>query len=283
MSDDIFNQISKIIAKKGVSGVSKDAAEWSALLSEMPKAVSETKVESIQNTDSAAAKPVFVQPQVQQNPTPQNPPRQPIAAFEPQQAVQPQSAPFTGAGSIDELRQIVSGCSKCQLANTRTNIVFGEGNHHAELMFIGEAPGADEDLSGRPFVGKAGQLLDKMITAMQFARSEVYIANILKCRPPFNRNPEPGEAACCMPYLEEQIRLVNPKCIVLLGAVATRFLLKHEAAVSKIRGTWQTYKDIPVMVTYHPSYLLRTESAKRDAWNDLQKVMAKFGKYHKKG
>lgn len=117
---------------------------------------------------------------------------------------------------------------------------------------------------------------------MQFSREEVYIANVIKCRPPNNRNPEPDEAACCMPYLEEQIKLVSPECIVLLGAVATRFLLKHEGSLSKIRGTWQSYKGIPVMVTYHPSFLLRVENAKREAWIDLQQVMAKFGKFHKK-
>ena len=280
MSDDIFNQISNIIAKKGVSGVSKDAAEWSAFLSKTEKKTIQEPQIATKIPENVAVRNEFATSPIQNKPA-FEPPK-----FTPQQQVQPppqpQPAQRITASNLDELRQMLSGCARCQLANTRNNIVFGEGNPHAELMFIGEAPGADEDETGRPFVGRAGQLLTKMINAMQFTREEVYIANIIKCRPPFNRNPEPDEAACCMPYLEEQIRLINPECIVLLGAIATRFLLKHEGAMGKIRGTWQSYKNIPVMVTYHPSFLLRTESAKRDAWMDLQKVMAKFGKFHKK-
>lgn len=274
MSDDIFNQISKIIAKKGVSGVSKDAAEWSVLLSEMPKIAANTQAQFEKTPDTDAVSETFIKPRTRENAVQEHP----VSAAPTQQ----HTTQHINTQNLDELRNLVVKCCNCQLANTRNSVVFGEGNPNAELMFIGEAPGADEDLSGRPFVGKAGQLLDKMITAMQFSRSEVYIANILKCRPPFNRNPEPSEAACCIQYLEEQIRLVNPKCIVLLGAVATRFLLKHDGPVSKIRGTWSSYNNIPVMITYHPSYLLRTESAKRDCWNDLQKVMAKFGKFHKR-
>ena len=264
MSDDIFNQIGKIIAQKGCSGVSKDSAEWITFLSNtekkaVPDVVSEPFQKQIIQQTTVVQK---VHEQIQEPP--------------PAVPVQLDTA------DISTLQRSVMQCRMCKLANTRKNIVFGEGNPQAKLMFIGEAPGADEDETGRPFVGRAGQLLTKMINAMQFTREEVYIANIIKCRPPFNRNPEPDEAACCMPYLEEQIRLVNPECIVLLGAIATRFLLKHEGAMGKIRGTWQSYKNIPVMVTYHPSFLLRTESAKRDAWMDLQKVMAKFGKFHKK-
>lgn len=264
MSDDIFNQIGRIIAKKGCSGVSKDAAEWMTFLS---------------NTEKKAAQSVVSEP-IQRQTVRQTPVIQtaPVPAAQKEQVVPVQ----INTSDISELQKSVMQCRMCKLANTRKNIVFGEGNPQAKLMFIGEAPGADEDESGRPFVGRAGQLLTKMINAMQFSREEVYIANIIKCRPPFNRNPEPDEAACCMPFLEEQIKLVNPECIVLLGAIATRFLLKHEGAMGKIRGTWQSYKNIPVMVTYHPSFLLRTESAKRDAWQDLQKVMAKFGKFHKK-
>ena len=270
MSDDIFNQIGKIIVKKGCSGVSKDAAEWISFLSNTEKKALLPQNQSIEKPAFAANNsqtPPYVKQIVQELPKEQPNCQQPVRI---------------NASDISTLLQSVMGCRMCKLAETRKNIVFGEGNPHARLMFIGEAPGADEDETGRPFVGRAGQLLDKMITAMQFSRAEVYIANILKCRPPFNRNPEPAEAACCMPYLEEQIKLVNPECIVLLGAVATRFLLKHEGSIGKIRGTWQNYKDIPVMVTYHTSFLLRTESAKKDAWQDLQKVMAKFGKFHKK-
>ena len=284
MSDDIFNQIGRIIAKKSHSGVSKDAAEWISFLENTPNKAAEPAAEPAAKVQNAPAadrnfKPVprpVQQPFVQRAPEPAVPAQQPLA----ERAAEPQEF---HVNSLEELHRMVSGCRRCPLANSRNNLVFGEGNPHAELMFIGEAPGADEDATGRPFVGKAGQLLDKMITAMQFSRQEIYIANILKCRPPYNRNPEPGEAACCIAYLEEQIRLVNPKYIVLLGAVATRFLLKYDGPVGRIRGTWQNYKNIPVMVTYHPSFLLRTADAKKEAWSDLQQVMAKFGKFHKKG
>ena len=282
MPDDIFNQIGRIIAKKGYSGVSKDAAEWITFLSNTEKKAVQTAVFEPIQSQTLRQTPV-IQPISEEiavprksTPVPQSAPAETTAPTVPPPPVQ------TDAADIPELQKNVMQCRMCKLANTRKNIVFGEGNPQARLMFIGEAPGADEDESGRPFVGRAGQLLTKMINAMQFTREEVYIANVIKCRPPFNRNPEPDEVACCMPFLEEQIRLVNPECIVLLGAIATRFLLKHEGAMGKIRGTWQSYKNIPVMVTYHPSFLLRTESAKRDAWQDLQKVMAKFGKFHKK-
>ncbi|MBE6386445.1 MAG: uracil-DNA glycosylase [Lentisphaerae bacterium] len=285
MSDDIFNQISGMIAKKSCSGVSKDAAEWLHLLQSTPQ---KTPLDMQISQNSAPSANVSAPQENRQMVTKQasEPASAPVFVHTPgeftsQSTEQPAPAPIN-AGGIDQLRQSVYMCRRCRLAETRNNIVFGEGDPHARLMFIGEAPGADEDMQGRPFVGRAGQLLTKMISAMQFSREEVYIANVIKCRPPNNRNPEPDEAACCMPYLEEQIKLVNPECIVLLGAVATRFLLKHEGSLSKIRGTWQSYKGIPVMVTYHPSFLLRVENAKREAWIDLQQVMAKFGKFHKK-
>lgn len=276
MSNDIFNQISGLIAQKSCSGVSKDAAEWSVFLNSIPRQNPEKSVSQPapppETPRAEKVLPVPEQPRNIEKPAPLIPQETPVTS----------PAPVVQQGSLDALWKSVGMCRRCRLAETRNNIVFGEGDPNARLMFIGEAPGADEDLSGRPFVGRAGQLLDKMISAMQFSREEVYIANIIKCRPPNNRNPETDEAACCIPYLEEQIKLVKPECIVLLGAIATRFLLNHEGSLSKVRGTWQTYKDIPVMVTYHPSFLLRLESAKREAWQDLQKVMAKFGKFHKK-
>lgn len=184
--------------------------------------------------------------------------------------------------SLQQLCAIVQQCHSCPLCTTRNNTVFGEGNPDAELMFIGEGPGFDEDRLGRPFVGKAGQLLDKMIAAMQFQRSEVFIANIVKCRPPNNRVPLPDEAAACIGYLQRQIELVEPKAIVLLGATAAHFLLNTTQGIMRLRGNWMQYNGIPVMPTYHPAFLLRQESAKRDAWNDLQQVMKLFGKYYKK-
>jgi len=183
--------------------------------------------------------------------------------------------------TLEELSETVKTCALCELGKHRQNAVFGEGDPHAELMFIGEGPGADEDRQGRPFVGSAGQLLDKMISAMQFRREEVYIANVVKCRPPDNRTPTPEEACHCVGYLVRQIELVQPKVIVLLGATAAHFLLDRPEGITRLRGRWLEYRGIPVMPTYHPAYLLRQESAKRDAWHDLQLVMAKFGKSYR--
>ena len=160
-------------------------------------------------------------------------------------------------------------------------MVFGEGNPHAELMFIGEGPGMDEDKQGRPFVGAAGQLLDKMIIAMQYKREDVYIANIVKCRPPDNRNPEEDEAAQCLPYLKRQIELVSPKVIVVLGAVPLLRLL-GKTGIMKLRGQWDEYNGIKVMPTFHPAFLLRSPEAKKDVWRDLQQVMQFLGKEYKK-
>ena len=185
-----------------------------------------------------------------------------------------------GAGDLETLRQSMINCRNCPLCTGRRNVVFGEGNPQADLMFIGEGPGFDEDKLGRPFVGKAGQLLDKMILAMQFTREEVYICNIVKCRPPDNRVPMPEEAAACLPYLVKQIELVSPKVIVLLGATAAHYLLDKQEGITRLRGRWLDYQGIPVMPTYHPAFLLRKPEAKREAWIDLQQVMAKFNKYH---
>ncbi len=184
--------------------------------------------------------------------------------------------------SLDDLCRSMADCRRCGLHRQRNNLVFGEGNPQAKLMFIGEGPGFEEDRSGRPFVGRAGQLLDKMIAAMQFSRQEVYIANIVKCRPPDNRVPAPEEAACCVPFLKKQIDLIRPEVIVLLGATAVKYLLGTTSGISRMRGRWTSFENIPVMATFHPSFLLRQESAKKEAWQDLQQVMARFGKFHRK-
>ena len=178
----------------------------------------------------------------------------------------------------ESLRTECAACMKCGLGRTRTNMVFADGNPHAELMFIGEGPGADEDATGVPFVGRAGELLSRMIAAMTFDRAtETCIANIVKCRPPGNRNPADDEAAACMPYLKRQIAMVNPKVIVLLGAVPLLYLFNLKG-IMKLRGRWLDYHGIPVMPTYHPAFLLRNPPAKKDAWADLQAVMAVFGR-----
>jgi uracil-DNA glycosylase len=178
--------------------------------------------------------------------------------------------------SIELLQKQVLSCQKCSLHKSRINVVYGEGNPNANLMFIGEAPGRDEDILGRPFVGKSGQLLTKMIKAMGFDRPEVYIANIIKCRPPYNRNPNPDEAKYCLNYLNRQIELIKPKVIILLGAVPLQFLLGLNG-ITRLHGQWKDYNGIKVMPTFHPAFLLRDPRQKRPAWEDLQKVMKYIG------
>jgi uracil-DNA glycosylase family 4 len=186
-------------------------------------------------------------------------------------------------GRVEALAKIaaeIAGCKGCHLCNGRTLTVPGVGDPMAELMFIGEGPGADEDRTGIPFVGAAGKLLTKIIEAMTFTRDEVFIANIVKCRPPGNRAPLPEEMATCIPYLERQIEVVRPKVIVTLGMTALRGLFPHAElqGITKVRGTWMKYRGIEVMPTLHPAYLLRSPSVKKDVWADMQVVMAKFGK-----
>lgn len=177
------------------------------------------------------------------------------------------------SGALNDVRTDLGDCRRCALHTGRKNIVFGEGNPHAELVFVGEAPGADEDDQGRPFVGRAGQLLTKIIEAMKMHRQDVYICNILKCRPPGNRNPESGEIAACEPFLVKQLESIRPKVICALGTFAAQTLLKSDVAISLLRGNFHRYHDIPLMPTYHPAYLLRNPSQKRQVWEDVQKIM----------
>ncbi len=185
------------------------------------------------------------------------------------------------AGTENEMSRIaleIAGCKKCALHQTRIQTVPGQGNaQRPEIMFIGEAPGADEDEQGLAFVGRAGQLVTKMIGAMGFTREEVFIANILKCRPPDNRPPTPEEMAICIPYLKRQIAEIQPKVIVALGATAVLGLL-NLTKISELRGKWQTFEGIDLMPTYHPSYLLRNPVMKRVAWQDLQEVLKRLGR-----
>lgn len=178
--------------------------------------------------------------------------------------------------TMDELKRFCQRCRKCRLAKTRTNVVFGEGNEQAQLMFVGEGPGYNEDMQGRPFVGKAGQLLDKMIGAINMDRKDVYIANIVKCRPPENRNPMEDESDACIDYLRWQVKLIQPKIIVCLGSVSARKLIDPDFSISKQRGSFVKKGDIYFMPTFHPSYLLRNESAKKDAWEDFKNVATKL-------
>ncbi|MFB3851865.1 MAG: uracil-DNA glycosylase family protein [Acidobacteriota bacterium] len=179
---------------------------------------------------------------------------------------------------LEKLRKKIGNCKLCELHLKRSNIVFGTGNPEAKIMFIGEAPGEEEDIQGEPFVGRAGQLLTDIITkGMRIAREDVYIANIVKCRPPENRTPKPMEALTCLPFLKGQISIISPQVIVCLGKVAVSFLLQRSEPIGQLRGKWFDYNGIPVMATFHPSYLLRTPSAKADVWKDIQEVMKKVG------
>jgi DNA polymerase len=179
--------------------------------------------------------------------------------------------------SLESVREEMGECTRCKLHKGRTNLVFGVGNPDARLMFVGEAPGEDEDKKGEPFVGKAGQLLTKMIEAMGLRREDVYICNTVKCRPPNNRNPEPDELASCEPFLKGQLAAVRPEAIVTLGKFAAQALLRDETPISRLRGNWREYEGIPVMPTFHPAYLLRSPQEKGKVWDDLQQVMKKLG------
>jgi uracil-DNA glycosylase len=190
-------------------------------------------------------------------------------------AASPSPAP---ARSLEAVRAELGDCRRCKLCGGRTTIVFGAGNPHAELVFVGEGPGADEDHQGLPFVGAAGQLLTKMIEAMQFRRDDVYICNVVKCRPPGNRNPEPEEIAACEPFLKAQLAAIRPRVIVALGKFAAQTLLREDTAISRLRGQWRTYEGIDLMPTFHPAYLLRTPAEKKLAWLDLKDVMKRFGR-----
>ena len=185
--------------------------------------------------------------------------------------------------SLERIRADIGDCKRCRLCERRTNIVFGDGSGKAELVFIGEGPGHDEDVQGLPFVGRAGKLLTQMIEAMGLQRRDVYICNVVKCRPPENRAPEKDEIAICSPFLLRQLDVIQPKVIVCLGAVALKALLGAERGITHLRGQWLEYRGTRLMPTYHPAYLLRNPSAKGDVWKDLQKVMNVLGLPPEKG
>ncbi len=184
----------------------------------------------------------------------------------------------SAAMTLSEIREELGDCTRCRLCETRKSIVFGEGNPQARLMFVGEGPGRDEDIQGRPFVGRAGQLLTKIIQAMKLKREDVYICNVVKCRPPQNRNPQPDEVESCEPFLKKQIESVNPEVIVCLGSVATRLMLKlKNFKMGQLRGTFHQYGNSKLMITYHPAALLRNSSFKKPVWEDMKLVMRELG------
>ena len=181
------------------------------------------------------------------------------------------------------IREDLGECTRCKLYKHRHTIVFGDGSPKAELVFVGEGPGADEDAQGLPFVGRAGKLLTQMIEAMGLERQDVYICNVVKCRPPENRTPEDDEVSTCSPFLLRQLEVISPKVIVCLGAVAAKTLLRTNRGISQFRGQWLDYRGSKLMATYHPAYLLRNPNAKGEVWKDLQKVMAVLGLQARKG
>ena len=273
---DFFDDLTAAIAADGAKrGIRVSPEEWQKFTGRISRPMEEAPAPRQEMTPP----PVPVR-----SAEPTRPPRQPMAP--------PVSMPVTPLveeapafripqaseipGDWDGLRNMALNCRNCTLCNARQNVVFGEGAPNARLMFIGEGPGADEDATGRPFVGAAGQLLDKMINAMHLRREEVYIANIVKCRPPGNRMPGEDEAAACIGYLHRQIELIKPEVIVLLGGTALHFLLQTDG-ISRCRGRWFDFRNIAVMPTFHPAFLLRKPESKREAWHDLKLVMAKLG------
>lgn len=195
--------------------------------------------------------------------------------------------PASGAGpddlapsgeTLDDIRRDLGECVRCRLGSQRTNLVFGVGNPRARLVFIGEAPGREEDIKGEPFVGEAGQLLTKIIQAMGFARDEVYICNVLKCRPPGNRNPHQEEIEQCAPFMLRQVRAIAPEVVVALGTFAAQTLLATKEPISRLRGRFHDYHGIPLMPTFHPAFLVRNPERKREVWEDMKQVMGRLGK-----
>ena len=190
-----------------------------------------------------------------------------------------EEAPLAGVQTLTALRTAIGDCQRCRLCEKRNSIVFGVGNPDAEIVFIGEGPGYEEDKQGEPFVGRAGQLLTQIITkGMQMQRSDVYIANVVKCRPPENRNPEPDEIAACEPFLAKQLEIIRPKVIIALGKFAAQTLLKDTTPITRLRGKWQSYHGIKLMPTLHPAYLLRNPKDKRLVWEDIKAVLRETGR-----
>jgi DNA polymerase len=179
---------------------------------------------------------------------------------------------------LDDIRRELGDCRRCKLCDGRKQIVFGSGNPRARLVFVGEGPGAEEDVQGLPFVGAAGQLLTKMIQAMGLRRDDVYICNVVKCRPPGNRNPEPDEIAACEPFLRAQLQSIQPEVVVALGKFAAQTLLRDSTPITRLRGQWRTYQGMRLMPTFHPAYLLRNPAEKKPCWEDLKAVMAALAK-----
>ena len=214
-------------------------------------------------------------------PSRENPPAQVEASsmtLVPEEAAQTSvlSPPQPGEDSLEAIQRDLEGCTRCPLHENRRNIVFGRGNPQAPLVLVGEAPGRDEDIKGLPFVGEAGRLLDNILRAMELTRDDVYICNVCKCRPPGNRDPEPGEMAVCQSFLKRQLAVIRPRLLVTLGRIAAQTLLNARTPISRLRGVWREYEGVPLMPTYHPAYLLRNPSGKKEVWEDMKQVLRKL-------
>ena len=188
-----------------------------------------------------------------------------------------EAGPRVENDTLERIREDIGDCKRCRLCQQRNKIVFGSGSARADLVFVGEGPGRDEDIQGLPFVGRAGKLLTQMIEAMGLKREDVYICNVVKCRPPENRAPEPDEMDTCSPFLYRQLAVIQPKAVVCLGAIAFQALYGTKQSISRLRGQWLEFRGIPMIATYHPAYLLRNPNAKGEVWEDLKKVMAHLG------
>lgn len=258
-----------------MSGTRNDVREWVAYLRDI--GVKELRVAPAGSERRAAL------PEAPERPAggaPRRAPDRSRAEDAPALFATPDQEALAGAQSLEDVRRVLGDCTRCKLHEGRTNVVFGVGSPEAELMFVGEGPGADEDAQGEPFVGRAGRKLNEIIRAMGFAREDVYIANIVKCRPPGNRDPQPDEIATCSPFLYAQIDAIRPKVLVTLGAPASRTLLGVRVGIKKLRGTWHEFRGVPVMPTYHPAYLLRayTQENRQAVWSDMKAVLDRLGR-----
>lgn len=257
--------------------------ELAAIAREMKGRLSWYRQEGIDTWRRSAATPMSAEEGTPRMPN-QNEPRpyesteQSLLAADAPSVLFPIASETTPIGTLPAIRDEIGDCRRCKLCSTRKNIVFGTGSPTAQLMFVGEAPGADEDAQGEPFVGRAGQLLTKMIQAMGLSREEVYIANIIKCRPPENRNPQPDEIAACSPFLLKQIEAIRPKVICALGTFSAQTLLETQQKISALRGKFHDYHGVKLLPTFHPAYLLRNPNEKKTVWEDLKKIMEELKK-----
>jgi len=261
-------------ASTGATGLERANRKAAALPSRAPGAVSALSAPSASSGASAPSGASAVA-----DPSAIDPP--PMVAAPAVSMVPNQSPPVAidVERRLEVLAEITRACTRCGLCKQRKQAVFARGTGRSGVCFVGEGPGADEDAQGLPFVGKAGQLLDRMIEAMGFDRDEVYVCNVVKCRPPDNRKPEPDEMAACLPYLTEQLELIAPRVVIALGATAVQGLLGTSEGITRMRGKWKSYRgQIDVMPTFHPAYLLRNPAAKREVWEDLQEVLRRIGR-----